>query len=189
MLDWTCRVCGNMVQGRALPPAYCPKCSVGTFARTADPPHHPIQSDPAAPATPSLSPVGPSRPLANPEPRPLASAPEAPGVRKGSRPAKRIQPKEPLEVRIARTTSLLALNISATGLLVEYARPFPPGSICDVEVWRSSLGIRLRAKVVRSCVSGGGKGSQTGLCYRTAVHFLETPPAIFTLLPELSEEP
>jgi hypothetical protein len=126
---------------------------------------------------------------ANPEPRPPATAPEAPEARKGSRPAKRIQPKEPLEVRIARTASLQALNISATGLLVEYARPFPPGSICEVEVWRSSLGIRLRAKVVRSCVSGGGKGSQTGLCYRTAVHFLETPPAIFTLLPELSEEP
>jgi hypothetical protein len=105
-----------------------------------------------------------------------------------SRPAKRVRPNEPLEVRLPRTEPLQALNISATGLLVEHVKPFTPGSICEVEVWRSSLGIRLRAEVVRSVVSGGGKGSFTGLRYRTAVHFLETPQIIYTLLPELSEE-
>jgi hypothetical protein len=50
------------------------------------------------------------------------------------------------------------------------------------------MGIRLRAEVVRSVVSGGGKGSPTGMRFRTAVHFLETPKSIFTLLPELSED-
>jgi hypothetical protein len=104
------------------------------------------------------------------------------------RPAKRIRPKDPLEVRFARTAPLHALDISATGLLVEHIRPFTPGSICELEVWRSSLGIRIRAEVVRSVVSGGGKGSHTGIRYRTAVHFLETPRNIFTLLPELSED-
>jgi hypothetical protein len=114
---------------------------------------------------------------------------EAPGPHERCRPAKRIRPKGPLEVRLARTASLEALDISATGLLVEYTRPFPPGSTCEVELWRFSQGIRLRAEVVRSFVSGGGKGSQTGIRYRTAVHFLETPPSIFVLIPELSDQP
>ncbi len=115
--------------------------------------------------------------------------PDAPEPRRGSRPAKRIRPKEPLEVRFARTAPLEALDISVTGLLVEHAKPFTPGSICDVELWRSSLGIRLRGEVVRSFVSGVGRGSQNGIRYRTAVHFLETPQTLFMLLPELSEEP
>jgi hypothetical protein len=50
------------------------------------------------------------------------------------------------------------------------------------------MGIRLRAEVVRSVVSGGGKGSHTGIRYRTAVHFLDVPQVIFILFPELSEE-
>jgi hypothetical protein len=50
------------------------------------------------------------------------------------------------------------------------------------------MGIRLRAEVVRSVVSGGGKGSHTGIRYRTAVHFLDAPQVIFTLFPELSED-
>jgi hypothetical protein len=91
-------------------------------------------------------------------------------------------------VRFPRTEPLQAINISATGLLIEHVRPFTPGSICEVELWRFSLGVRLRAEVVRSVVSSGGKGSHKGIRYRTAVHFLETPQSIFTLLPELSEE-
>jgi hypothetical protein len=83
---------------------------------------------------------------------------------------------------------LQALDISATGLLVEHVRPFTPGSICEVELWRSGMGIRLRAEVVRSVVSGGGKGSHTGIRYRTAVHFLDAPQGIFKLVPELSDE-
>jgi hypothetical protein len=114
--------------------------------------------------------------------------PAAPEARSVPRRAKRIRPKDPLEVRLSRTTPLEAVNISATGLLVEHVRPFTPGSICEVELWRSSLGVRLRGEVVRSVVSGGGKGSHTGIRYRTAVHFLETPDIIFTLLPELHEE-
>jgi hypothetical protein len=138
---------------------------------------------------PTLLSTGPSTPLIESAPQPLTATPDAPEPVRQGQPAKRVRPKEPLEVRFARTPSLEALNISATGLLVEYARPFPPGSICEVELWRSSLGIRLQAEVVRSVVSGGGKGSQNGMRYRTAVHFLETPQTIFTLLPELSEAP
>jgi hypothetical protein len=70
---------------------------------------------------------------------------------------------------------------------VEYVRPFSPGSICEVELWRSDLGLRLKAEVVRSVVSGGAKGSG-GVRYQTAVRFLETPRAIYSLVPELVEE-
>jgi hypothetical protein len=68
-------------------------------------------------------------------------------------------------------------------------RPFSPGSICEVEIWRSELGLRLRAEVVRSVLTGGARGSSGGVRYQTAVRFLQTPPAIYTLVPELSEEP
>ena len=195
MSDWVCQFCGNFVRQRAHRPSYCPKCSVGTFRQVADSSLPSSENVPAGPSMPALLSAPPSTPLPDLEPRNgskpqhLTTAPEAPEPHQRRQPAKRVRPKKPLEVRLARTPSLEALDISATGLLVEYARPFPPGSICEVELWRSSLGIRLQAEVVRSVVSGGGKGSQTGMRYRTAVHFLETPQTIFTLLPELSETP
>jgi len=187
--DWVCRVCGNTVRGQVRPPSNCPRCHLGVFGRikegTASPSQngHPILPEPAPPR------AGQPVSLDDDDSRPFTSTPHTTGPHRGCRPAKRIRPNEPLEVRLARSTSLEALDISATGLLVEYARPFPPGSICEVELWRSSQGIRFRAEVVRSVVSAGGKGSQTGIRYRTAVHFLETPQTIFTLLPELSEAP
>jgi hypothetical protein len=102
--------------------------------------------------------------------------------------AKRIQPKEPVEVQFPRDALLKALDISETGLLVEDASPFKPGSICELDLRRSGRAIRLRVEVVRSVVAGGGKGSSTGIRYRTGFHFLENaPPAFFTLFGELSE--
>lgn len=95
--------------------------------------------------------------------------------------------KEPLGVRLGHIAPLEALEVSAIGVLVEYATAFKPGSLCDVELWRSDQTIRLRGEVVRSIVAGGG-GSDTRIRYRAAVQFLETPQTIFALLPELSEE-
>lgn len=184
--DWTCRVCGNFVRGRAHPPAYCSKCSVGTFLQTDGASPSPSRGTLAGPSMPTLPGSALSARLADSDPRQLTNGPKAPGRGQRCQPAKRLRPKEPLEVRLARTMPLEAVDISVTGLLVEHARPFPPGSICEVELWRSSLGIRLRAEVVRSVVSGGGLGSQTGIRYRTAVHFLETPQSILILLPELA---
>ena len=171
-------------------PSFCPRCGLGDFTPVADGEREAAPTRTASPVSanfPSAA-TSPSVPLVAVQrqpPTPMAAVPEP---RPQSRPAKRIRPDEPLEVRLPRTEPLHALNISATGLLVEHVKPFTPGSICEVEVWRSSLGIRLRAEVVRSVVSGGGKGSLTGIRYRTAVHFLETPQNIYTLLPELSEE-
>ena len=188
MTDWACRICGNTVRGKTHSPSYCPRCSIGTFEAvgvslaSAQQRVSPIPLDPTPPRS------KPVAPPAEVEHRRVTNTPAAPEPPPPCRPAKRIRPKDPLEVRLARITPLQALDISATGLLVEHARPFAPGSICEVELWRSSLGIRLRAEVVRSFVSGGGRGSQTGLRYRTAVHFLDTPRSIFMLLPELSEE-
>ncbi|MEK7204036.1 MAG: PilZ domain-containing protein, partial [candidate division NC10 bacterium] len=176
MSDWDCQICGKTIRDRMRAPSFCPRCGLGDFTPVAE------GERGAAPArTASLvsanfpSPAtSPSVPLVAVQAQPLTPMAAVPEPRPRSRPAKRIRPNEPLEVRLPRTEPLQALNISATGLLVEHVKPFTPGSICDVEVWRSSLGIRLRAEVVRSVVSGGGKGSLTGLRYRTAVHFLET---------------
>lgn len=188
MNDWTCQTCGNTIRDRSRAPSYCPKCGLGDFILGGD------GSESPADSFPSLSPIfaslriSPARRLVEIEDRPPATLPAPPEPRRKGRPAKRILPKDPLEVRLPRTAPLQALDISATGLLVEHVRPFTPGSICEVELWRSGMGIRLRAEVVRSVVSSGGKGSHTGIRYRTAVHFLDAPQVIFTLVPELSED-
>jgi hypothetical protein len=185
--DWTCQTCGNTIRDRSRVPSYCPRCGLGDFILVGDDLASPTDGVSAISANlPSLR-LSPSRLLVEVAEQPLTALPAALAPPK-CRPAKRIRPKDPLEVRLPRTVPLQALDVSATGLLVEHIRPFTPGSVCEVELWRSSHGIRLRAQVVRSVVSGGGKGSLTGIRYRTAVHFLETPPSIFTLLPELSEE-
>lgn len=188
MNDWACRTCGNTIRDRSRAPSYCPRCGLGEFILVVNGPAAPRDGVASVSGKfPSLG-INASRLLAEIENRPLTAVPVVSEPRPRSRPAKRIRPRDPLEVRLPQTGPLQALDISATGLLVEHIKPFTPGSICDVEVWRSSLGIRLRAEVVRSVVSGGGKGCHTGIRYRTAVHFLDAPQVIFTLLPELSEE-
>lgn len=188
MNDWNCQTCGNTIRDRSRVPSYCPRCGLADFILAGDEPASPNDGVSAVSTKlPSLR-LRPSRLLVEFAEQPLTALPAALAPPPKCRPAKRIRPKDPLEVRLPRTAPLQALDISATGLLVEHIRPFTPGSICEVELWRSSHGIRLRAQVVRSFVSGGGKGSHTGIRYRTAVHFLETPQSIFTLLPELSEE-
>jgi hypothetical protein len=112
----------------------------------------------------------------------------APAPRRERRRGKRVRPKERLEVRLCQIAPLEAVDISAFGLLIEHKSPFRPGCVCEVELWRTGRKVHLRGEVVRTFVANGG-GSQTGLRYRSAVQFLETPPAIFELLPELSEEP
>jgi len=199
MPEWMCRICGNVLRDRARPPSYCARCGLGKFMNLEAvqdiPPTLPVsesspevilaEGTPLAAATPELRVV----PLI-----PATEGAPAIGPRRGSngarsrQPAKRVQPREPLEVRFARSAPLDPVDISVSGLLVEYVRPFTPGSVCDVELWRSDMGLRLRAEVVRSIVSGGGKGSLGGIRYQTAVHFLKTPRGIYTLVPELSEE-
>ena len=111
----------------------------------------------------------------------------APAPRRERRRAKRVRPKEPVHVRLSWGPPLPILDISAVGLLVELTRLVKPGTRCEVELERSGQTVRLRGEVVRSSVASG-TGSDTGLQYRTAVQFLATPPALFTLVPELSEE-
>jgi hypothetical protein len=113
---------------------------------------------------------------------------KAPSPRRERRRAKRVRPKERLGVRLCQIAPLEAVDISALGLLIEHKSPFKPGCVCEVELSRSGQNVRLRGEVVRTFVANGG-GSQAGLRYRSAVQFLETPPAIFELLPELCEEP
>ena len=190
MSDWDCQICGKTIRDRMRAPSFCPRCGLGDFTPVAEGEREAAtaRTAPSVSANFPSPATSPSVPLVAVQAQPLTPMAALPEPHPRSRPAKRVRPNEPLEVRLPRTEPLQALNISATGLLVEHVKPFTPGSICEVEVWRSSLGIRLRAEVVRSVVSGGGKGSHTGLRYRTAVHFLETPQIIYTLLPELSEE-
>jgi hypothetical protein len=186
MPEWICRICGNVLLDSPRAPSYCARCGLGEFSRldtteVTTPTEASPRRAPMAIAAAAMAPPPPPRearvaPTAAPKARP-----------RNPTAARRVRPQEPLEVRFARSAPLAPLNISATGLLVEYVRPFSPGSICEVEIWRSELGLRLKAEVVRSVVSGGAKGSG-GVRYQTAVRFLETPRAIYTLVPELGEE-
>jgi len=167
--DWICGACGNVVQRRFRPPPYCPRCGIGRFEQgggdpgTASAESHRFPSEP----TVTFDAAGEQRPE--------------------RRRARRIRPKEPLGVRLGHITPLEALEVSAIGLVVEHATAFRPGALCDLELWRSDRTIRLRGEVVRSFVSPG-RGGDTRIRYCAAVEFLETPPSIFALVPELSEE-
>jgi hypothetical protein len=79
------------------------------------------------------------------------------------------------------------VDVSSLGLLVEHTVPFTPREHCEVELRRSGQTVRLRGEVVRSFVIRR-EGSAGPLRYRTALQFLETPPEIFSLLPELVED-
>ena len=180
MPDWICRLCNNLVRGRTHAPTYCPRCGVGNFA---------IVGERSAARTRSES-SGSNSPAPPPDLqlRHFAVTPNiAPAPRRERRRAKRVRPTAPLDVRLCQITLLEALDVSSVGLLVEHTAPFKPGECCEVELIRSGQTIRLRGEVVRSFAINSG-GSSGTLRYRTALQFLETPPAIFGLLPELSDE-
>jgi len=187
MPEWICRICGNVLLDSPRAPSYCARCGLGDFSRldTGEGIARPSVAPAPPPMVAAASAMAPPPPAREARVAPVAAPRTRP---RDSKAARRVQPQQPFEVRFARSAPLAPLNISATGLLVEYVRPFSPGSICEVEIWRSELGLRLRAEVVRSVVSGGAKGSAGGVRYQTAVRFLQTPQAIYTLVPELGEE-
>jgi hypothetical protein len=111
------------------------------------------------------------------------------GPHRERRGAKRVLPKEPVEVRLSWLGPLQALNISASGILVEHNTPFKPGAVCDVQLCRTGRTIQLRGQVVRSSGANGDGASRPAIRYRTGVRFLEIPKNIFAFLPELSEGP
>jgi hypothetical protein len=189
MNDWTCQICAITVRDRSRAPGYCPHCGLAYFRRAGEPEATPPRgTSPVSLDPPALRTSQPA-PVADAQHRHFTPMPGASEPGREGQPARRVRPKEPLEVRLARSASLQALNISMTGLLVEDIRPFTPGWECDVELWRSGRRVRLRGEVVRCCVSGGGKGNRKGLRYHTGVRFLEIPQTILALVPELSEEP
>lgn len=188
MSDWICQVCGVAVRGRIRPPSFCPQCRLGFFKKAGGAPASPSRSTPPSPH--DTAPRRPTTPVPPPDVRVtrLTPIPTVPVARRERRRASRVQPKDPLEVHLPGNPPLKALDISAIGLLVEHASPCKPGSMYELELLRSGRRIRLRAQVVRSVVTGGGKGSQ--IRYRTAFQFLETsPPALFALVLELSQTP
>ena len=176
MSDWTCHFCTNVIRGRSRAPAYCSRCGHTSFQVDRISPHSRVPG--------TVSPV----PLPDVELRRFSVVSDTPSKpRRERRRAKRVRPKERLEVRLCRIGPLKVVDISPVGLLIEHKSPFAPGCVCEVELWRSGKTVRLRGEVVRTFVATG-EGSHAGLRYRSAVQFLETPPAIFELLPELSEE-
>ena len=177
MPDWICRLCNNIVRARTRPPAYCPRCGVGNFAAAGE--------RSAGSSTPARSfDLQIKRVTVTPE---AAPGKAAPGPGQERRRAKRVRAKAHLDVRLCQIALLEALDISSLGLLVEHTTPFKPGLCCEVELCRSGQTVRLRGEVVRSFAVSSG-GNSAGLRYRTALQFLETPHAIFALLPELAEE-
>ena len=100
---------------------------------------------------------------------------------------RRVRPKARLDVRLCQIAVLEAVDVSSVGLLVEHTTPFKPGMCCEVELRRSGQTVRLRGEVIRSFAVKSA-GSSGRLRYRTALQFLETPQAIYGLLPELVEK-
>jgi predicted nucleic acid-binding Zn-ribbon protein len=183
MSDWICKFCGNTVRRRTQRPAYCPSCGLNKFKQTSERPAASTRNTPELPQAsrdPALS--------ADLHFRRFRASTTVPGPHRERRRAQRIQPKQPLEVRLFRQAPLQALDISANGLLVEHRMSFPPGAVCDVELCRTGRTIRLRGRVVRSALTGGGKGP-VAIRYRTGVQFLDTPETIFAVLPELPGAP
>jgi len=188
MTGWICQHCRSIVWRRTGAPGSCPKCGLSKFEPVADRPASPSRRGAPIPHEPG--PSGPTMPAppADLQLRRFSVLPEAaPAPRRERRRAKRVRPKEPVHVRLSWGPPLPILDISAVGLLVELTRLVKPGTRCEVELARSGHTVRLRGEVVRSSVASG-TGSDTGLQYRTAVQFLATPPTLFTLVPELSEE-
>ncbi|MFI5340874.1 MAG: PilZ domain-containing protein [Candidatus Methylomirabilales bacterium] len=183
MSDWICRFCGNTVRRRTQRPAYCPRCSMNKFEQTSERPAAFTRSTTELPQA-SRDPA----PSAGLQFRRLRTGTTDPGPHRERRRAQRVQPKEPLEVRLFRQAPLQALNISANGLLVEHSVSFPPGAVCDVELCQAGRTIRLRGQVVRSALTSVGKGPAT-IRYRTGVQFLQTPESMFAVLPELPGAP
>jgi hypothetical protein len=173
MPEWICRLCNNIVRERIHPPAYCTRCGVGNFAVLVE------RSESSELRTPVPSP--------DLQLQRFAVTPKvAPGPPRERRRASRVRPKARLEVRICQIAVLEAADVSSLGLLVEHTTPFKPGMCCEVELRRSGQTVRLRGEVIRSFAIRSGKGSGS-FRYRTALRFLETPQAIYGLLPELVE--
>lgn len=183
MSDWICKFCGNTVRTRTQRPAYCPRCGLNKFEQTSERPAASTRDIPELPQA-SRDPA----PFPDFQFRRLRASTTVPGPHRERRRAQRVQPKEPLEVRLFQQAPLQALDISANGLLVEHSLPFPPGAVCDVELCRAGRTIRLRGQVVRSSLTGGGKGP-VAIRYRTAMEFLQAPETIFAVLPELPRAP
>jgi hypothetical protein len=175
--EWICRLCNNIVRGGIYPPAYCARCGVGSFAVLSER----SRSVSSGSRTPALWPgLQLQRFTVTPK--------VAPGPPRERRRARRIQPKARLDVRLCQIAVLEAVDVSSVGLLVEHTTSFKPGMSCVVELRRSGQMVRLRGEVVRSFAVRSGRGSGS-LRYRTALRFLETPQAIYGLLPELVDRP
>jgi hypothetical protein len=188
MTNWICQHCTNVIRERSRAPACCSWCGHGDFQ---------VEENGAGAFSDGMKqlpadspPPGMVCPVALPEMqlRLFTLASGAPSRPRGERRrARRVRPKEHLEVRLCHIAPLQAVDISAIGLLIEHTSPFRPGLVCEVELRRSSRKVRLRGEVVRTFVSAS-RGSRGGVRYRSALQFLETPSALFDLLPELLEE-
>ena len=163
-------------------PAYCPRCGLSKFERRNGAATSPAASTAAALEHSSVY----AAPSNNPTRR-IITPSAGSGPHRERRGAKRVHPKEPVEVRLSWLGPLKAVNISASGLLVEHSTPFKPGAVCDVQLYRTGRTIQLRGQVVRSAGANGDGGSRPAFRYRTGVRFLEIPQSIFAFLPELSE--
>lgn len=181
MDEWFCQACGNRIRGRIQVPAYCPRCGLNQFLRTGGPKASQAIGTAGIPPEFSSSAPASDTPL-----RPPTSISSVPAADYDRRSAPRVQPREPLEVRFSWYGPLRALDISATGLLVEHSTPFTPGAIFDVHLCRAGQRIRLRGQVVRSSGAADNGRRPPVIRYRTGVQFLETPQAFFSFLPELS---
>jgi hypothetical protein len=114
--------------------------------------------------------------------------PAAPLKPRERRRTNRLRPRKPLNLRTSAKVALQVLDISASGLLVEHATPFMPGSVCELELRISTTAIRLLVQVVRCVVTKDSRAHRPGILYRTAFQFMDAPsPTLFALLKELAQ--
>lgn len=163
-------------------PAYCPRCGSSRFEQRNRTAASPAASTAAALEQSSMYAAPSNNPM-----RRITTPSAGSGPHRERRGAKRVHPTEPVEVRLSWLGPLQALNISASGLLIEHSTPFKPGAVCDVQLCRTGRTIQLRGQVVRSAGANGDGASHPAIRYRTGVRFLEIPQSIFAFLPELSE--
>jgi len=188
MSDWVCIVCGREIRGTPRMPNYCSHCGFTLFKRSKT--DSPLSSRSSPPSN-----RGESSPVTSvPEPSPdfqvtlLKPIPPTPIPKKERRGAKRVQPSQPLQIQFSLNQALQVLNISLSGLVVEHETAFKFGTTYEAELRRLDQKLRLRLRVVRSLVVPTAGVSDSTIRYRTAFQFVDAvPPALLTLIPELSE--
>ena len=163
--DWFCRLCANQIRGQNTMPAYCPRCGSSKFEQRNRAAASPAPSTAAALEQSSVYAAPSNNPM-----RRITTPSAGSGPHRERRGAKRVHPKEPVEVRLSWLGPLKALNISATGLSLNTphrSNPAPSAMCSFVELaersssaarWSGVPGRTATARATRQFGTGQASG-------------------------------